>query len=186
MKIDGHRQRGRDRRQVLQRIERQRLHAGQDGDGGVARPHQRVAVGGCLGDLVGADGARIAGDVLDHHRLAPGLREFLGEHAAGDVGGAAGGEADHHRTGRVGQATCALAGWSAAMAPITAVPPAKRLRRVGGKVMTRLSLAQFCFNPARAAGSFQSAWRRKRNGFAAGASIAGSAETQIDGREATS
>ncbi len=89
----GHRERRRDRRQVLQRIERQRLQAGQDGDGGIARPHQRVAVGGGLGDLVGADGARIAGDVLDDHRLAPGLGEFLREHAAGDVGGAAGGEA---------------------------------------------------------------------------------------------
>jgi hypothetical protein len=89
-----HHQRGRDRRQVLERIVRQRLQAGQDGDGGVAGPEQRVTVGRRLGDAVGADGAGVAGDVLDHDRLAPRLGELVGEQTRGDVGGAARREAD--------------------------------------------------------------------------------------------
>ena len=91
----GHGERRRDRRQVLQRIERQGLQAGQDGDGGVARPHQRVAVGRGLGDLSVPMAPELPAMFSTTTGWPQASGELLGEHAAGDVGGAAGGEAHH-------------------------------------------------------------------------------------------
>jgi hypothetical protein len=59
------------------------------GDGGGRRHHQRVAVGGGVGDLLGADPAARAGPVLDHHRLPP-ERAQLGRQRSRQRVGAAG------------------------------------------------------------------------------------------------
>ncbi len=82
---------GRDRGEILQRVER---HLGVevriDRDQAVLAEEQRVAVGRRLRDHVAGDVAVGAGMVLDHDRLVEKLGEFLSDHARDDVGGAAG------------------------------------------------------------------------------------------------
>jgi hypothetical protein len=51
-----------------------------------------------------------AGFVLHHHTLADVLAQFLGDDARGDVGGAAGGEPDHHGHGLLGREDLGLCG----------------------------------------------------------------------------
>ena len=71
-----------DRREVLDRIVRQRLVEAQVGDDrGVARHHQRVAVGRGLGDEAGREAAAGADLALHHHRLAPGRGELVADQA---------------------------------------------------------------------------------------------------------
>ena len=84
-----------DGREILDRIVGELLvHARAEDERGVAAHHQRVAVRRGLGGAFGGDVAARAGDVLDHHRLAPGFGEFLGKQPRGDVGRDAGREAD--------------------------------------------------------------------------------------------
>ena len=67
-RVDGER----DRRQVFGRVVGHFLvEAWIDGELGVGRHQQRVAVGRGLGDAIAADVAAGAGDVFDHRRLAP-------------------------------------------------------------------------------------------------------------------
>ncbi len=65
-----------------------------DRERGLAADHDGVAVGGCLGDRVRGDQSAGAGAVLDHEGLARRLRELLRDDAPGDIGAAAGREAD--------------------------------------------------------------------------------------------
>ena len=60
---------------------------------------QRIAVGRGLGDLVGADRAAGAADILDHHALAEPFAQALGEQPRQHVGGGAGRERHHDADG---------------------------------------------------------------------------------------
>ena len=81
--------------EVLHRIVGQlREQVGIDDQRRVAAHHQRIAVGRRLGDALDRDVAAGAGDVLDHHRLAPGLGELVAEQPRGDVRRHAGRKAD--------------------------------------------------------------------------------------------
>jgi hypothetical protein len=78
--------RQRDRHQVFGGIER---HFGVetwiDHELDVGRHQNRVAVGRGFGDAIAADIAAGAGDIFDHHRLAPELAQPVGHDAGDDV-----------------------------------------------------------------------------------------------------
>src|SRR5204862_1301963 len=59
-----------DGREIAHRVVRQlRIQVRRDGDRRIRGEEQGVAVGGRLGDVIGAYGAARAGAVLDHDRL---------------------------------------------------------------------------------------------------------------------
>ena len=77
----------RDRRKILDRIERQFvIQARIDDQRRVAAHQQRGAIGGCLGDALGGDVAAGAGNVLDHERRAPDFRKPVGQNPRGKIG----------------------------------------------------------------------------------------------------
>ena len=82
-----------DRREILDRIERQLLHPRIDRkrDGG---DEKRVAVRRGFGDGCRADHAAAAGAVVDDRGSRPGVGEALRDHPRDDVGRAAGHERD--------------------------------------------------------------------------------------------
>ena len=65
-------------------------HLGVDGRIGRYRGHgghaQRIAIGRGLGGFISTDHAAAAGLVLDHHALAQGLGQRLGQHPGNDIG----------------------------------------------------------------------------------------------------
>src|SRR5882672_1915129 len=82
-----------DGREIAQGVERDlREHVGIDHHRTVEAEHQRVAVGRAPRDLLGADVARCARAVLDHHRLAEACSEPVGDGARARIGDAAGGK----------------------------------------------------------------------------------------------
>jgi hypothetical protein len=95
----------RHRREIALRVERQLLvEVRVDGEGGIRGHEDGVAVGRALRHGVGGDdgiGARL---VLHQHRLAPGLRQPLGDLARHDVDAPARGigDDDAHRLGGPG------------------------------------------------------------------------------------
>ena len=94
----------RDRREFLERIERQALEQRHAHRRAVGQHRERMAVGGrSEHGARGGDAAR-ARLVLDHEALAEFLAELVGDDARGDVGDAAGGERQHDtdRTIRIG------------------------------------------------------------------------------------
>src|SRR5581483_4452273 len=97
---DGHRDRG----EVLRRVEGQLPVDGRvDGESGVEREEQRVAVGGRLRHQVGADVAAGAGLVLDHEGLPHRRRGLVGDEPRERVERPGHGGDDHaHRLRRIG------------------------------------------------------------------------------------
>jgi hypothetical protein len=57
---------------------------------------ERVAVGRRLGDAIARNVGAGAGDVLDHHRLAPGFRQLVSDHPRNEIRGTGGRKADDH------------------------------------------------------------------------------------------
>jgi hypothetical protein len=93
----------RDRREILDRVERQlRVEARMDDERPGGTEQERVAVGRALGDALGRHVAARAGHVLDHNRLAPGFGKLVADHPRNDVGGTAGHEADQDAQRLVG------------------------------------------------------------------------------------
>ena len=82
----------RDRREVLDRVERELRVERRADRVGLRREQQRVAVGRRLRDHFAADRRARAGLVLDDDLLAPALAEFLRDHAHRAVDRAAGRE----------------------------------------------------------------------------------------------
>jgi hypothetical protein len=94
----------RDRLEIGLRVVGQLLrHRGIHGERDVDRDEQRVAVGRGARDVVRADGPGGAGDVLDHHGVAPALAQLLRHHARQHVERAARRERHHelHRPRRI-------------------------------------------------------------------------------------
>jgi hypothetical protein len=83
----------RDRREILERVERLLGVEMAIGDMAGHHHHQRLSVGRKLRKLAGRYGAVGAGPVLDDHRMAPHLLQFRADVARDDVGRAAGAEA---------------------------------------------------------------------------------------------
>ena len=117
-KFRPHHQRVRDRGHDRQRLERGRIevellvndHVGRQRRR--LRRQQRVAVGLGLGHRLGAEIAAGAGPVLHHERLAPHLRQPVGDHAGDDVDAAAGRSGDDDLDRAVGIARLGLGeGW---------------------------------------------------------------------------
>ena len=76
----------RDRQQVLGGVVRHfAVETWIDGDLGVGRHQKCVAVGRGLGDAVARDVAAGAGNIFDHHRLAPDLAQPVGHDPGDDV-----------------------------------------------------------------------------------------------------
>ena len=101
-----HQRRGAGQRhagKIFRRIERHfAIKVRRHRKGGLAAHHQRVAVGRRFRFVFGRDHAAGAGAVLDHDRLAENFRHFLRHDPRGDVGAAAGAEADQHLDRPVG------------------------------------------------------------------------------------
>ena len=101
----GHPGHQRDGGEVLHRVKRQLVvQRLVDAVGTHGAHQQRVAVGGGLGNDVGANVAACTGTVVHDKRLAKSLGQLIGHHAGQDVGGAAGREGHHdlHRFGGPG------------------------------------------------------------------------------------
>jgi hypothetical protein len=95
-----------DRREVGDRVVRQlREHQRREHRNDDRRQHQHAAVGGRILDRLGDDPAARAGAVLNHHRLLQLVLHAVGDQPRGDVGRAAGGEADEqpHRLVDLGE-----------------------------------------------------------------------------------
>ncbi|MGY3224149.1 hypothetical protein ACVIM5_004756 [Bradyrhizobium sp. USDA 4512] len=100
-----HLRHGRDqrhRREILQRVVGNPLHAGADRQRAGARDRHRVAVGRRLRDRVGAEHAALAGAVVDDHGLPCELRDLLPDHPRDDVVRPAGRER-HDQPERLGR-----------------------------------------------------------------------------------
>ena len=102
----------RDRREVRQRVVRQlREHHRREHGDDDRRQHQHAAVGRRVLHRLGDDPAAGAGPVLDHDRLLQLVLHAVGDQPRGDVGRAAGGEADEqpHRLVDLGERGIAAA-----------------------------------------------------------------------------
>jgi hypothetical protein len=89
-----------DRRKILARVHAQlAVEAGVDRDGSGVAEQQGVAVGCCARDGARADGSAAAAAVVNIHRLAKRVGEFLRYHARHGVDAAAGRVGDHERDG---------------------------------------------------------------------------------------
>src|SRR6267378_3801314 len=91
-----------DRREVPDRIVRNRLVQGRRDGEGIHRHHQRVAVGWRLGHGRGANVAARAGLVVDDHRLFPALAQLRADGARDDVDAGSRRVGDHQRNGAAG------------------------------------------------------------------------------------
>ena len=87
-----HRRHQRDRREILCDVVGHLFHRRVDDERTRADDADRVAVGCCLCDRVGAEHAALAAAIVDHDRLLDQFRHALADHARDDVVGPAGRE----------------------------------------------------------------------------------------------
>ena len=131
-----------NRREILQRIERQFLEQGDADRGAVGEQRQRIAVRrrryhrSRRGDAAGA------GLILDVKALPELVAEFVRDDARGDVGDAAGGERQHDAHGPVGIAGL-RAGCESATIPARRVHGQSMTRRYGGAARSTNDMDQF-------------------------------------------
>ena len=84
----GREHRLRDRNDILHGVERHLVvEARIDRELRQRCQQERIAVGRCLGDAIAGNVGAGAGNVLDHHRLAPRLRELVSDHPRNEIGG---------------------------------------------------------------------------------------------------